>query len=118
MKMRNLDSTGDWTFGAGLNNYVFDTNAVKLDVKTAIREWVGDCFFNMDGGIDWINRMEFGQDVQLDLDLRQLILSRPNVTGLNTLSFSYNSTNRLFSVSYDITTVYGTAFNDIVSANA
>jgi hypothetical protein len=106
MKMRNLDKTGDWTFGKGKNNYVSDVQAIELDIKTAIYEWVNDCFFALKSGIAWNQRLDLNQKNYLEQDLRKLILRRSGVTGLIDFSLSYDSIARKFSVAYTVSTIF------------
>jgi hypothetical protein len=108
MKFPVLDSDDDWT----VNTIAKDQEAIKLDVKTAIKEWVGDCFFNAKAGIDWINRLDYNQKDQLDKDLRTLILSRNGVISITSLSIDVN--NRKFTAMYEITTVYSKSIQDYV----
>jgi hypothetical protein len=108
MRMRNLDINGDWTFGKGLSNYVFDQQAIILDVETALREWVNDCFFNMTAGIDWKNLQPVYLSSQLESNLRNLILNRDGVTGIVNLNFTIQ--NRNFNVEYEIETIFSQSY--------
>lgn len=109
-KFRNLDSNGDWTFGSGLNNYARNKEAVKLDVRTRILSWKNDCFFDMNVGIDWINRFDFNQRKLLEEEIKTVILQTSGVARLN--SFDTSFTDRTLSVSYNITTIYSSEFQD------
>ena len=46
MRIRNVDSNGDWLFGQSQQNYVRDALAVALDIKMRLQEWYGDCLEN------------------------------------------------------------------------
>lgn len=110
MRMRNLDTDNDWEFGNSQSNYVTATQAIALDVKTALQGWVGDCFFALQDGIDWYNRLEFNQKQNLDNDISNLILSRNGIIGI--ISFSSYLVNRVYTAYYTVQTIYSTTFTD------
>jgi len=113
MKFRNLDSNHDWQFGKGRNNYKENSEAVKLNVKTRLLEWLNDCFFAMDSGIDYINRLgSKGQEELLEQDMRRIILQTEDVSGLN--SFSFELIDRNFRASYNLSTIYNESFEDFL----
>jgi hypothetical protein len=113
MIFRNLDEGGDWTFGKGKNDYVDQNSAIGINIKTRILSWVGDCFFDTEAGIDWINRLgSKNQRELLELDLRNLILQSEGVTGI--LSFSTNLIGRDFTADYSVQTVYSQSYTDLI----
>jgi len=57
MIFRNIDENGDWDFGKGIQDFTSGNKAIGLNIKTRIQSWVGDCFFDMNAGIDWLNRL-------------------------------------------------------------
>lgn len=108
---RTLDADGDMTFGKGLNNYSRNNAAIGLDIKTRIKSWVGDCFFDAQAGIDWWNRLgSKGQRALLEQDLRRIILQTEGVTEI--VSFSTELVDRRFTASYTVNTVYSEQFTD------
>jgi hypothetical protein len=113
MIFRNLTEDHDWTFGAGLQNYVAENTAIGLNIKTRILSWVGDCFFDMDAGIDWVNRLgSKNQRVLLELDLKRIISQSEGVTGI--VDFDTNLIGRNFSASYTVSTIYSQDFQDTI----
>lgn len=111
MKFRNLDNDHDWKFGKGLNDYRRDEEAVKLNIRTRILSWFGDCFFAQTEGIDWINRLgKTNQRTLLEQDLKSIILKTPEVAEL--ISFSTSLVNREFTAEYSIRTIYSRTFKD------
>lgn len=110
MIFRNLDSSGDWTFGQGLANYVAQNTAIGLNIKTRVYSWLGDCFFDQQAGIDWWNRLgSKNQKGLLDSDLRRVILQSEGVTGL--VSFVSVLTGRVYTANFSVNTIYS---NDYV----
>lgn len=111
MKFRNIDENNDWTFGSGINNYAQNSDAVRLLVKTRLKEWLNDCFFNLTAGVDYVNRLgSKNQESLLEEDLRNIILQTEGVGKLKSFSFEVN--NREFSAQYDIITIYSEEFKD------
>ena len=53
MTHRILTGDGDWTFGHGLSDIAIDLDAIALNITAKLREWKGNCFFNLDAAIDW-----------------------------------------------------------------
>lgn len=113
MLFRTLDADGDWTFGKGFSNLATKNDAVALNIRTRILSWVGDCFFDMRAGIDWVNRLGSKNQVGLlDLDLRRLIITTQDVTELT--QFDTVNQNRGFTGSYTVNTTFGQEYSDTV----
>lgn len=113
MIFRQLNSDNDWTFGKGKNNFARENDAIGLNIKTRIKSWVGDCFFDTSAGIDWVNRLgSKSQRELLELDLRNIILQSEGVTGIN--SFSTSLVNRQFTADYSVETVYSKSYTDAI----
>lgn len=104
MIIRGLDSEGDWIFGINQNAYKAKQDAVMQNIETKIREWVGDCFFNNNAGIDWLNRFGFSQKEQLEAELQSLIAQCYGVVSVDQISASL--VGRDFSVTYTVQTFY------------
>lgn len=114
MLFRDLDANGDWRFGAGLSNLASQNDAIALNIRTRVLSWMGDCFFDMKAGIDWVNRLgSKNQATLLDLDLRRIILETEGVTGLVQFDIVYQ--NRIFTANYTVNTIYGQEYADIVN---
>ncbi len=111
MIFRNLTDTGDWTFGAGVSNYVDQNQAIGLNIKTRLYSWVNDCFFDIRAGIDWTNRLgSKNQRGLLELDLRRVILQSFGVTAIT--SFDTVLNGRTFTARYSVNTIYSKDFQD------
>lgn len=110
-RFRTLDKNGDMTFGKGLNNYSTGQDAVKLDVRTRLYSWIGDCFFDVDAGVDWWNRLgSKGQENILSQELRSVILNSEDVRSI--VDFSFNVEGRKFTAQYKILTTFSQTFVD------
>lgn len=115
MIFRNLDADGDWTFGQGKSNYAQAELAINLNIKTRLLSWVGNCFFDLLAGIDWLTRLDKGQQQNLVNDLTALILQSYGVVAVNSLNYNL-SAERVMTVTYNIQTIYTQAFQSTVSA--
>lgn len=114
MIFRNLDTNNDFTFGSGKANFTNRNTAIGLNIKTRIKSWVGDCFFDQLAGIDWVNRLgSKNQRSLLELDLRRVILQSDDVTGI--VDFSTDLNGRNFTANYSVTTIYSQEFQDSIS---
>lgn len=112
--IRTLDSNGDWTFGAGINNYATGNNEVAENIKTRLSSFLGDCFFDTGAGIDWFNLLGAKNQVALQLAVAAVILNTANVTGGLQLSVSYNELSRALSIVYKVQTTYSQLSNGFV----
>ena len=105
--IRANDENNDWIYGLGANAYKVNNDAIAQDIQTKLQEWYGDCFFNLTAGIDWYNRFSDGNSTKLEQEINSLILKVNGVVNVNNLSVDL--TNRNFTASYDVQTVYSTS---------
>lgn len=118
MKIRNLTSNGDFTFGKGLQSYLTAQAAISLDIKTYLKLWTGNCFFSLQAGINYRQYMDKNQKANLLGALQAAILSRDGVTGINQLSAVLDPITRHLTVKYDVQTVYTQSFIDSITIGA
>ncbi len=112
--IRALTSTGDWTFGAGINNYATGNAEVAINIQTRLLSFLGDCFFDTGAGIDWFNLLGSKNQVALQLAVAAVILNTANVTGGLQLSVTYNELTRALSIVYQVQTTYSQLSNSFV----
>lgn len=110
MIFREIDSDNDWNFGAGKQSYATDENAVELNIKTRILSWLEDCFFALQEGVDWKNRLDTGQQDALVGEIRTLLLQSSGVVSINSVEAQFDPESRLFLIQYDIQTIYSPSF--------
>jgi hypothetical protein len=118
MRFRGLDSNGDWMLGQGLGSYARDAAALALDIDTRIRCWYGNCPFDPQFGVDWLNRMDKLQRDNLLIELQRMILQTNGVVRINQVTYDHNTVTRELSVTYDIQTIYSASFRATVAALA
>lgn len=107
-RVRALDVNHDWEYGKGQNDYKTGLDAVTQNIDTRLLSFLGDCFFDLNAGIDWFTFLGGKDEVKLNLAVSAVILNTENVTGLLQLSISLNSVRNL-TISYVVQTTYSVA---------
>lgn len=118
MKIRNLDANGDFTFGKGLQNYLTGQAAIKEDIATYLKLWVGNCFWALQAGVNYRQLLDKNQKLNLLSAIQAAILGRFGVTGIKQLDATLNPHTRALRVSYDVATIYTNSFQDSVTLGA
>jgi hypothetical protein len=117
MKIRALDTDGDWVFGQGKGSYLVGVEAIIQDIDTALHIFLGECFWNMNFGVDWFNligaKAPLAQQ-NIILQCRQMISTRQGVTNINRVDVTFTDYRRSLSIVYDISTIYGQTSNTFV----
>jgi hypothetical protein len=108
MIIRNLTVEGDWTFGAGIQNYKRDLAAIELNIKTRLKSWKGDCFYLPAEGVDYNNFLDVGTKNFLDSDVKRVILQSEGVIKITDYESSLENSSRAFTAIATIITIYGT----------
>ncbi len=105
--VRALDQNGDWTFGGGKSNYIDGNAAVAQNIKCGLLEFVGNCFWNPQAGLNWPNLFAQKSQTVITLAVSAIILNTNGVTGLvQQPNVTLNRVTRSLSVTYNVTTVY------------
>ena len=112
MRFRNLDSNGDWCFGKGRNSYLIDDEALMMNIKTRLLEFLGDCFFDIEKGIDWWTLMGGKNLRKVLVDVQRTILKSHQVKRIASLDYSLN--NRALSIVIAIEFLDGEILTDTV----
>lgn len=110
MSFRNLDSNGDWVFGLGRHSYVNENQEILLNVKTRILSFLGDCFFAPQDGIDWWHLLDYNKQAEMENAVMATIAETEGVESVNEIDSIINS-DRKITLSYSITTIYGSTYN-------
>lgn len=106
MRVRALDGTGDWTFGKGKNDYLTKNKAVAQNIQTRILCFLGDCFFDLNSGIDWFSFLGSKELVALNLAISSTILNTQDVTGMRQLRIDLSPVTRKLTIQYQVQTTY------------
>lgn len=107
MIIRNLDTAGDWRIGRGKQDFLTGLNALKLDLKTRLKSWRGDCFYSTGDGVDWNNYLDIGTKDLLDRDIKRVTLQTPGILKIKSYESTLNRESRGLTVTMEISTVFG-----------
>ena len=108
MRVRSLDSNGDWSWGNGKANYKVDTDFVKQSVVTRIKSFKYDWFLDIDANIDWWNILgQKNNEAIIRSQVYKTVVETEYVTKINSLEISTDTTTRNATISIDINTVFG-----------
>lgn len=112
MRFRGIDNTGDWVFGKGRNSYLTNTDALMMNVKTRLLEFLNDCFWDINKGIDWWTLLG-GKDLKKILvDVQRTILRSYQVKKI--VNLDYKLTNRILTITVTIEFLNGQIATDTV----
>jgi len=111
MIIRALDSSRDWTFGMGRQNYLTGPAAISQDVQTKIQSWLNDTFWAMNFGVDWRNLLggtnSAVTQAAILMQVRTMILKSVGIVKINSVQANLDSNRRLF-ISWSVNTIYST----------
>lgn len=110
MIIRMLDENHDWQFGRGLQDYATDRLAIEQNIKSRVLSWKNDCFFALDEGVDWQNRLEIGEQATLEAEIKGVILRSFGVVGVNQIGVTFTGDERFASISYEADDIYSESF--------
>jgi len=107
MIVRSLDVNHDWTFGAGKNNYRTNLNALAQNIQTRLLSFLGDCFFDLTAGINWVYYLgSRNKQDELQMVIADAILGTENVLRIEKLDLNINN-QRKISLQYTVDTALG-----------
>lgn len=115
MSFRALDSSSDWQFGAGLQSYFTDERAINADISTALKVFLGECFFALDAGVDWWNLIGGKDEQGIILQCRTVIAQRAGVARINSVTASLDRSTRKLTVTYNVDTIYSQSISNSVT---
>lgn len=105
MLTRSLDTNHDWNFGNGKQHYLDEKSALNQNVQTTLLSFVGDCFFDLEAGIDWFNFLGSKNLEGLRRAIAYKLASVSGVITVNDVSIS-TDTERNANIVYNLTTVW------------
>lgn len=106
MSVRALNASHDWEFGFGRGCYLLANQAVAQNINTRLSSFLGDCFFDLNAGIDWFNYLGAKDQTTLNLAISTTIMNTANVTGILQLFINLNPQTRNLLVQYSVQTTY------------
>lgn len=123
-----LDTGGDLVITSGDLVWARGLAAVAQDIRIVVQMIMGEWFANLDEGIAYFNRdgvapskvlfgERFNEGVARD-QFTTAILSVPNVTELQSLTFNFDRKTRFLSVTWKVGTTFGDTITDTLSKGA
>jgi hypothetical protein len=106
MITRALTASSDWTFGSGQQNYLRGEAAIEQNIVTTVNSWTGDVYWNLAFGVDWLNRLDVGQQNNLVQELKQVIAGCYGVVGVVSITGDFDGRTRGESVTAVINTIF------------
>ena len=96
MKVRAIDSEGDWLLG-----YKADSAAIAQNVKTQILSLYNDWFLDFENGVRWFNYLSKNPNTDKMRDeIKRQILSVEGVSSLEILNININERKATIEVQY------------------
>ena len=93
MSVWQLDENHDWTFGRPL---LTGKPAVAQNIKTRLLEWKGDCFWNVEAGIDYARFLTKDSVEDLIFEVKKIIFGTRGVSKI--LDLQYEIVDRKFII--------------------
>ena len=116
MSTRAIDSlTGDWTFGQGRQNYLTGAAEINQDIATALKVFLGECFFDTAFGVDWWNLIGGFDAPGIIMQCRRVISGRPGVTKITRVDATMDVRSRRLMIAYAVSTVFSLQTANTVS---
>ena len=66
MTFRSLTTSGDWTWGSGVQNYSTGEAAIEVNIKTALQMFRGEAFWDTTFGVDWLTLLSSAGAAQIE----------------------------------------------------
>ena len=108
MRYRKLDQNGDYSMGHGLSDWLVNTPAtVGQAVKTRMSLFAGEWFANVNDGLPLQAILGFGNLLQCDYAVTQVISNTPGFMDFANYQSYYNQSSRTFMPTATIDTIYG-----------
>lgn len=119
MKIRALNSAGDWQFGNGLGSFLTKQGAIAENVQTSLLCFKYDAFWNTPFGVDWWNLLggkNPAAETGILLQVREMIISCFGITAINSVDVIMDSQTRKITVLYNLNSIFScAAFSNVVA---
>lgn len=102
-----LDTNGDWIINNNISTFLTGNLEIIQNVETRIKEQIGDCFFNLQAGIDWINMPRGTEQINnLIIAIKNVIAGTNGVTSVIEINYNFNNISRALEVTANYKTIY------------
>ena len=116
MRVRAIDGTNDWLFGKGQNDYKTGNDAIAQAIKTELQSILGNCFFALNDGIDWMNLLGSKNLNLLQVAIAAKICTIDGVVSLNSLVVLLDDNRNAF-IEWNVNTIYSQGVNGNTTVN-
>lgn len=106
---RGITRDGDWTFGKGRASYFRNDLAIRTDIETALKIFLGEIFWDLGTGVDWWNLLggkNPAAQAGIILQTRQVINKVDGVVRINKVNSSLDVSTRKLTVTYNVDTIF------------
>lgn len=108
MKVRKMDSNGDYLFGLGSSDYYENKPAgVGQTISNRLRLWTGEWFLDTGAGTPWLQEI-LGEATTAEAVLRTRILETEGVNEILEYASVFDPNTRRLTISATVDTIYGT----------
>ncbi|MBU1067774.1 hypothetical protein KKE60_08310 [Patescibacteria group bacterium] len=111
IRVRRLDENWDPVYGSGVDDYIFDQEAVIQIIESRLRLWQGEWWENLKEGVPMFQRIlgKLGTSkAVVDRLIQTNILGSPHVIGIVKFVSEFNSTSRGYECEATVNTEFGT----------
>ena len=114
MRVRAIDTNGDWLFGAGLSSYYLDNDAIMANIEMKLKTFFSECFFDQSVGVPWFDLIPQRNKDIIVLTIKSHIYNCQGVLRVNEVSYDF-TTDRILTIKYDIQTLFETHVSGVVT---
>ena len=108
MTTRAVDENGNWKFGNSFLDYKTEIEELKQNIITSLKSWKGDCFFDLEAGVDWYNILgSYNQDDYLKENILKVIQNIEGILNINSYNATLNEERKII-INLNLNTIYGT----------
>lgn len=115
MSVSRLDIDDDWSFGAGLSDYVDNSNEIAQNVKTRLKFLKSEWVYDTDAGIDWYGILaNKSNEATIVRELTRITLATDGVKTLDELTHTVDRTTRKLSATIKYTDIFQTQVSVVI----
>jgi hypothetical protein len=107
MRVRKMDSDGDFVLSAGQDYWINSAAGVAQSVQTRLALWLGEWFLDTSEGTPWLTSVLGTNQQGYDAVIKDRVLSSPGVTGITSYTSSVDGGQRSLAITVGLETLYG-----------
>ena len=119
MRVSGLDSDRDWRFGKGRAAYKTNAKAIKQNVQTRLRSFLGDWYLDVDVGVNWIELLgNLGTEKRIIRAVESTVMQTDGVLSIQELKIIRRDSNRGVKIKIKYTDVFSPSNPQILEFTA